>query len=50
MREDLGIDEYEGSERTAAVTGLRRVAGRMMERALPLVTRLFRERPPQASS
>jgi hypothetical protein len=42
LREELGIDDYEGSERTAPVRGLERVAGRLMSRMMPLVLRVFR--------
>jgi hypothetical protein len=42
LRAELGIDAFEGSERTRPVRGLERVAGRLMSRMMPLVLRAFR--------
>jgi len=44
LREDLGIDAFGGSENTAEVTGLRRLAGRGLSKMLPLVLRVMRPR------
>ena len=39
MREEVGIDQFESARNTPKVTGLRRIAGRILSRMMPLVFR-----------
>ncbi len=39
MREEVGIDQFATARNTPKVTGLRRVAGRILRRMMPLVLR-----------
>ncbi len=39
MREEVGIDQFESARNTPKVTGLRRMAGRVLSRMMPLVFR-----------
>ena len=44
MREDLGIDDFHGAQQTREIRGIRRVAGRVMSRMLPVVLKIFQDR------
>ena len=47
IREELGIDAYGSADATPPVVGLRRMLGRAMLPALPLLLRLFRPSGPR---
>jgi len=47
MRNELGIDAYGSADATPAVVGLRRMLGRALLPALPLLLRLFRPSRPR---
>ena len=48
LRDELGIDAYGSADATPPVVGLRRLLGRVMLPALPLLLRLFRPSRPRS--